>query len=122
MSSRDQQSIQWIDCLKDGSEFTSNAILSWSDQARVEWHDITPGKPMQNGFIESFNGRLRDELLTTPNRAIPTTGANSEQDKPWGQRDAGRPFPKRGKAIQRAGDPFDRVEARRCDNTLTTVR
>ncbi|TIL68271.1 IS3 family transposase [Mesorhizobium sp.] len=47
----------------NGSEFTSNAILSWADQNRVEWHYITPGKPMQNGFIESFNGRLRDELL-----------------------------------------------------------
>ncbi len=31
--------------------------------AGVEWHYIAPGKPMQNGFIESFNGRLRDELL-----------------------------------------------------------
>ncbi|BAB50782.1 insertion element ISR1 hypothetical 17 kD protein A2 [Mesorhizobium japonicum MAFF 303099] len=40
-----------------------DAILSWADQNRVEWHYIAPGKPMQNGFIESFNGRLRDELL-----------------------------------------------------------
>lgn len=47
----------------NGSEFTSNAILAWADQARIEWHYIAPGKPMQNGFIESFNGRLRDELL-----------------------------------------------------------
>lgn len=47
----------------NGSEFTSNAILAWADQARVEWHYIAPGKPMQNGFVESFNGRLRDELL-----------------------------------------------------------
>lgn len=47
----------------NGSEFTSNAILAWADQAHVEWHYIAPGKPMQNGFIESFNGRLRDELL-----------------------------------------------------------
>ncbi|WGD32305.1 IS3 family transposase [Ancylobacter sp. WKF20] len=47
----------------NGSEFTSNAILGWADAARVEWHYIAPGKPMQNGFIESFNGRLRDELL-----------------------------------------------------------
>jgi hypothetical protein len=47
----------------NGSEFTSNAILAWADQARVDWHYIAPGKPMQNGFIESFNGRLRDELL-----------------------------------------------------------
>jgi putative transposase len=47
----------------NGSEFTSHAILAWADQARVEWHYIAPGRPMQNGFIESFNGRLRDELL-----------------------------------------------------------
>ena len=46
-----------------GSELTSNAILAWADQSRVEWHYIAPGKPMQNGFIESFNSRLRDELL-----------------------------------------------------------
>lgn len=47
----------------NGSEFTSNAILAWAGKARVEWHYIAPGKPMQNAFIESFNGRLRDELL-----------------------------------------------------------
>lgn len=47
----------------NGSELTSNAILAWADAARVEWHYIAPGKPMQNGFIESFNGRMRDELL-----------------------------------------------------------
>ena len=40
----------------NGSEFTSNAILSWADQNRVEWHYIAPGKSMQNGFIKSFNG------------------------------------------------------------------
>jgi putative transposase len=50
----------------NGSEFTSNAILGWADAARVEWHYIAPGKPMQNGFIEMFNGRLRDELLNEP--------------------------------------------------------
>ena len=47
----------------NGTELTSNAILNWSDEAHVEWHYIAPGKPMQNGFIESFNGRLRDEKL-----------------------------------------------------------
>jgi putative transposase len=47
----------------NGSELTSKAILTWADRSRVEWHYIAPGKPMQNGFIESFNGRLRDELL-----------------------------------------------------------
>lgn len=47
----------------NGSEFTSNAILQWTDRTRVEWHYIAPGKPIQNAFIESFNERLRDEFL-----------------------------------------------------------
>ena len=47
----------------NGTEFTSNAILGWAKDHRVEWHYIAPGKPMQNGYIESFNGRMRDELL-----------------------------------------------------------
>jgi len=47
----------------NGTEFTSNAILGWAKEQRVEWHYIAPGKPMQNGYIESFNGRMRDELL-----------------------------------------------------------
>jgi putative transposase len=40
----------------NNSELTSNAILTWADHTRVEWHYIAPGKPMQNAFIESFNG------------------------------------------------------------------
>lgn len=47
----------------NGTEFTSNVILSWAGEQHVEWHYIAPGKPMQNGYIESFNGRMRDELL-----------------------------------------------------------
>jgi Integrase core domain len=47
----------------NGTELTSNAILGWADQTRVGWHYIAPGKPMQNAFVESFNGRLRDEFL-----------------------------------------------------------
>jgi putative transposase len=39
------------------------AILKWSREACVEWHYIAPGKPQQNAFIESFNGKLRDECL-----------------------------------------------------------
>ena len=46
-----------------GTELTSNAILKWQEERQVEWHYIAPGKPMQNGFVESFNGRLRDECL-----------------------------------------------------------
>ena len=47
----------------NGTELTSNAILTWCAEHRIEWHYIAPGKPMQNGYIESFNGRMRDELL-----------------------------------------------------------
>ncbi|MGH6620974.1 MAG: IS3 family transposase [Alphaproteobacteria bacterium] len=51
-------------CVSDnGTELTSMAILSWSQESGVEWHYIAPGKPTQNAFVESFNGRLRDELL-----------------------------------------------------------
>ena len=47
----------------NGTELTSNAILTWADDMKIGWHYIAPGKPQQNGFNESFNGRLRDELL-----------------------------------------------------------
>ena len=47
----------------NGTEFTSCAILKWAGDNDVAWHYIDPGKPQQNGFIESFNGSLRDELL-----------------------------------------------------------
>jgi len=46
-----------------GTEFTSNTMLAWSQEHQITWHFIAPGKPMQNGFCESFNGRMRDELL-----------------------------------------------------------
>ena len=47
----------------NGTELTSNAILRWADDHKVEWHYIAPGKPVPNAFAESFIGRLRDELL-----------------------------------------------------------
>jgi putative transposase len=47
----------------NGTEFTSNAVLGWWAGAGVDWHYIERGKPTQNGFAESFNGRMRDELL-----------------------------------------------------------
>lgn len=47
----------------NGTELTSNAIFAWTKEHRINWHYIAPGKPMQNGFVESFNGRMRDELL-----------------------------------------------------------
>lgn len=47
----------------NGTELTSRAILAWQQERRVDWQYIAPSKPTQNGFIESFNGRLRDECL-----------------------------------------------------------
>jgi len=47
----------------NGTELTSHAILRWQEEHGVEWHYIAPGKPQQNGFAESFIGRLRDECL-----------------------------------------------------------
>jgi putative transposase len=46
-----------------GTEFTSNVMLAWTQSTKVAWHFIAPGKPMQNGICEAFNGRMRDELL-----------------------------------------------------------
>lgn len=47
----------------NGTEFTSIAILRWAQGTGIDWHYIAPGKPTQNAFIESFNGKLRDECL-----------------------------------------------------------
>jgi len=47
----------------NGTEMTSMAVLEWCQGTHVEWHYIAPGKPMQNGFVESFNGSFRDECL-----------------------------------------------------------
>ena len=47
----------------NGTELTSHAILRWQEERGVLWHYIARGKPQQNGFVESFNGRSRDECL-----------------------------------------------------------
>jgi transposase InsO family protein len=47
----------------NGSEFTSRAMLSWAHERDVRLKLIEPGKPNQNAYIESFNGRFRDECL-----------------------------------------------------------
>lgn len=47
----------------NGTELTCKAVLKWAEDNGVEWHYIAPGKPQQNGFMESFNGKLRDECL-----------------------------------------------------------
>jgi putative transposase len=47
----------------NGTEFTSRVMLKWSQAHAVKLHFITPGKPTENAFIESFNGKLRHECL-----------------------------------------------------------
>ena len=47
----------------NGSEFASKAMDGWSYQYRVQLEFIRPGRPVDNGYVESFNGRLRDECL-----------------------------------------------------------
>ncbi len=51
--------------MDNGSELTSRHFLSWGIDRRIDLNHIQPGKPVQNAFIESFNGRLRDECLNT---------------------------------------------------------
>jgi putative transposase len=49
--------------MDNGPEMCSLAMLRWAVERRVPLHHIAPRKPIQNAFIESFNGRLRDECL-----------------------------------------------------------
>jgi len=44
----------------NGAEFTGKAMLTWAHRNGVELRLIEPGKPNQNAYVESFNGRLRD--------------------------------------------------------------
>ena len=78
----------------NGTEFTSNAILAWQQRHHVEWHYIAPGKPMQNGFVESFNGGLRDECLNEQPVHQPQGGTpdhrRMEDRLRWGARQVGR--------------------------------
>ena len=47
----------------NGSEFTATAVRTWLQKVGVQTLYIEPGSPWENGYIESFNGKLRDELL-----------------------------------------------------------
>jgi len=47
----------------NGTELTSRVVLQWAAEQGIEWHYITPGRPSENGFTESLNGKIRDECL-----------------------------------------------------------
>lgn len=48
-----------------GPEFMSRAMAAWCEQRQILLRFIDPGKPMQNGYVESFNGKFRDECQNT---------------------------------------------------------
>jgi putative transposase len=52
--------------LDNGPELAGTALDAWAGQHGVRLHFIQPGKPVQNAFIESFNGKFRDECLNEP--------------------------------------------------------
>ena len=49
--------------MDNGSEFTSRALLAWAAEKKIELVYIRPGKPVENAYSESFNGRMREEFL-----------------------------------------------------------
>ena len=65
----------------NGPEFTSRHFLAWCEERRIMLLHIQPGKPMQNGHVESFNGRFRDECLN--HHWFPTLGDAKEKIERW---------------------------------------
>lgn len=72
-----------------GTELTSHAIFAWAKDRRIEWHYIMPGKPMQNRYVESFNGKMRDELLKVGG-ALRWRAVLQPRSGPGGSRRVGR--------------------------------
>jgi putative transposase len=102
----------------NGTELTSNVMLRWADDHRVAWHYIAPGKPTQNAFIESFNGRLRDELLNeTLFRSLPHARAILET---WrGDYNAERPHSRLGWLTPQAFAACLQASSSQRDGTLS---
>jgi transposase InsO family protein len=69
--------------MDNGPEFTSKAMLCWAEQRGVKLHFIDPDKPAQNAYIESFNGKFRDECL---NQAGSGTAGGSKDDRGLAER------------------------------------
>src|SRR5262249_4470680 len=73
-----------------GPEFRGRALAAWSEEPGVRLEFIQPGKPVQNAYAESFNGRLRDECLNAncftslsdAHRKIETWGQDYNQQRP----------------------------------------
>ncbi len=61
--SEEREAVPDVIVLDNGPELTGKALDQWAYEQGVRLHFIDPGKPQQNGFIESFNGKFRDECL-----------------------------------------------------------
>ena len=57
------QGLPQVITVDNGPEFASSALDAWAYRRGIRLHFIDPGKPTQNGYVESFNGRFRDECL-----------------------------------------------------------
>jgi putative transposase len=60
---REQRGLPQVLVTDNGPEFAGQALDVWAYQRGVKLHFIEPGKPIQNAFVESFNGKMRDECL-----------------------------------------------------------
>ena len=60
---RERRGLPQVLVMDNGPEFAGQALDAWAYQRGVRLHFIEPGKPVQNAFIESFNGKMRDECL-----------------------------------------------------------
>jgi putative transposase len=65
----------------NGPEFTSRHFLAWCEEQQIRLIHIQPGRPMQNGRVESFNGRLRDECLNA--NWFPTMNEAKRKIEAW---------------------------------------
>ena len=76
----------------NGTELTGNAMLKWQEDRKVGWHYIAPGKPMQNGLVESFKGRMREECLNEhmfPSLPMPSSIVSRTNGVPMENHDRG---------------------------------
>lgn len=69
--------------MDNGPEMVSLAMLRWAVDRGVRLHHIQPGTPVQNAFIESFNGRLRDECLNENDLATLNDIILLDRTRPW---------------------------------------
>jgi putative transposase len=60
---RQQRALPVRIVIDNGTEFTAKALDQWAYEHKVTLHFITPGRPMENGYIESFHGKFREECL-----------------------------------------------------------